>query len=82
MAKAKWSKTRELIAKAQKILAAEQPMTLRQLYYRLVSAEVLENTRSDYCRLSRVLTRAREEDDIPFDWNHHVALQALKVIRR
>lgn len=43
-------------------------MTLRQLYYRLVSAEVLENTRSDYCRLSRVLTRAREEDDIPFDW--------------
>jgi hypothetical protein len=43
-------------------------MPLRQLYYRLVSAEILENTRSDYCRLSRVLTRAREEDDIPFDW--------------
>ena len=43
-------------------------MTLRQLYYRLVSAEVLKNTRSDYCRLSRVLTRAREEDDIQFDW--------------
>jgi hypothetical protein len=68
MAKAKWRKTRELIADAQTILAAEWPMTVRQLFYRLVSGGAIENTRADYCRLSRVLTRAREEDDIPFDW--------------
>jgi hypothetical protein len=43
-------------------------MTVRQLFYRLVSAEYLENTRGDYCRLSRVLTRAREEGAIPFEW--------------
>ncbi len=68
MAKAKWSKTRELIANAQTILAAESPMTVRQLYYRLVSGGVIENARADYCRLSRVLTRGREEGVIPFDW--------------
>jgi hypothetical protein len=38
------------------------------LFYRLVSAALLENIRADYCRLSRVLTRAREEAAIPFEW--------------
>ncbi len=43
-------------------------MTVRQLFYRLVSAELLANSRADYCRVSRVLTKARERGKIPFEW--------------
>jgi hypothetical protein len=46
-------KTRNLITDAQEALAAESPMTLRQLFYRLVSSGLLENSRADYQRLSR-----------------------------
>jgi hypothetical protein len=60
-------KTRRLIAAAQEALAAESPMTLRQLFYRLVSSEVLENSRADYVRLSRVMTQAREDSEMDFD---------------
>jgi hypothetical protein len=59
-------KTRQLIAYAHAALAAESPMTLRQLFYRLVSTEALENSHADYVRLSRVMTRAREDGEIDF----------------
>ena len=35
------------------------PLTLRQLYYRLVGAEIIQNNPSEYKKLSRVLTKAR-----------------------
>jgi hypothetical protein len=35
------------------------PLTLRQVYYRLVVPGVIENSRSEYQKLSRILTRAR-----------------------
>ena len=60
-------RTQQLISDAQAALAAESPMTLRQLFYRLVSTEALENSRADYVRLSRVMTRAREEGKIDYD---------------
>lgn len=43
-------------------------MTLRQLFYRLVSAAIVNNARSDYQKLSRIMSRARERGEIPFEW--------------
>jgi hypothetical protein len=43
-------------------------MTLRQVFYRLVSGQVLENTRSQYQALSNALVTARQEGLIPWDW--------------
>ncbi len=40
-------------------------LTLRQLYYRLVSKHLFSNTINSYKRLSRLLVRAREERDVP-----------------
>jgi hypothetical protein len=66
MASGQLVKTRKLIDAAAEALTAERPMTVRQLFYRLVSTKALENTRADYVKLSRVLTRAREDGEIDF----------------
>lgn len=68
MAQGLWKKTSKLIAAAHAVLKVEQPMTLRQLFYRLVSAEIVNNARSDYQKLSRITSRARERGEIPFEW--------------
>jgi hypothetical protein len=39
-------------------------LTLRQVYYRLVSAQTIPNTRTSYQQLSKVLVKARERADI------------------
>jgi hypothetical protein len=41
--------------------------TLRTLFYRLVSLEVIPNTKNSYSRLSRVLVRERKECNIAWD---------------
>ena len=46
-------------------LQAYWPLTLRQIFYQLVTRNVLENEHSVYQRLSRELTRAREEGLVP-----------------
>jgi hypothetical protein len=50
-------------------LDEDHPMTVRQLFYRLVSAGVIDKTETEYKttvgRLTREMRRARE---IPFDW--------------
>lgn len=43
------------------------PLTLRQVFYRLVATQVLVNTRSEYNQLSDKLARAREQGEIPWD---------------
>jgi hypothetical protein len=43
----------------------DTPITLRQLYYRLVSRRMFPNTLNSYKRLSRTMVRARERGDIP-----------------
>jgi hypothetical protein len=68
MAKAEWKRTTTLVNAALEILAAEQPMTVRQLFYRLVSNGLLENTRGDYCHVSRLMTKARNDRRCPFEW--------------
>ena len=40
-------------------------MTLRSLLYRLISAGELENSKPEYKRLGRILTRLREAGDVP-----------------
>ena len=40
-------------------------LTLRQLYYRLVSRQLFANTVNNYKRLSRIMVKAREERDVP-----------------
>lgn len=65
-------KTVELIEAAKTELEAYHPMTLRQVFYRLVSLLILENTEEraekDYVRLKRALKLARKEGIIPWDW--------------
>jgi hypothetical protein len=43
-------------------------MTLRQLYYRLVSAGALNNHQKEYNRLKVLMGRLREEGDLPRTW--------------
>ena len=42
-------------------------LTLRQLYYRLVSRRLFPNTINSYKRLSRFMVKAREERDVPLN---------------
>src|SRR3954466_4233077 len=53
-----WRETTRLVDAAGEILEQEHPMTIRQLFYRLVSAAVIENTRANYRRVSKVMTKA------------------------
>lgn len=67
MAKGEWAKTTALIDEANEILAAESPMTLRQLFYRLVSSSAINNDKRSYTALCRVMTKARKDGRIDFD---------------
>jgi hypothetical protein len=68
MAKNEWKSTTMLIDAAIDILEQENPMTIRQLFYRLVSAAVIENCLADYQRVSKVMTKAREDERVPYEW--------------
>ena len=61
-------KTSNLIEQAYNILSEYNPMTLRQVYYQLVSRHVIDNKLSEYKRLSAALVRARQEEIIPWVW--------------
>ena len=45
----------------------DMQLTLRQIYYRLVAAGLMPNTRSNYNQLSSQLVTAREKGDIDED---------------
>ena len=62
------AKTVELIEMARDILEEGYPMTVRQIYYRLVSSQVIENTRPQYQAVSKALVAARQEGAIPWEW--------------
>lgn len=68
MARSEWKKSTELITQAVSILEAENPMTIRQLFYRLVSAGRMQNTSAEYKKVSRMMTKARLDERVPFDW--------------
>jgi len=56
---------REIVNHVNKILEEYPfPLTVRQIFYRLVSEGVIPNTVSSYKMLSKILVRAREQGDI------------------
>jgi len=51
----------EIVGAVNKILGEyDFPLTVRQIYYRLVAANLIPNTRSAYNQLSSWLVKARE----------------------
>jgi len=62
------AKTIRLIETAREILAEGHPMTVRQVFYQLVSRQVIENTRGAYQAVSNALVDARREELIPWEW--------------
>jgi hypothetical protein len=68
LAKAEWAKTKDLIRVATAILEREYPMTIRQLFYRIVSVGVIENSRSSYQLVSRVMTTARKDGRCSYEY--------------
>jgi hypothetical protein len=62
------AKNQKMSEAAIAILNAERPMTLRQLYYRLISAGDLRNAATEYARLGAVMTRLREAGEVPRTW--------------
>jgi hypothetical protein len=64
----KHQKTRTILEAAHSILEAHHPMTVRQVYYQLVSIQVSENSRSAYQAVSIALVGARKEGFIPWSW--------------
>lgn len=62
------AKTLQLIAAARAVLEEHHPMTLRQVYYQLVSKQVIANKVSQYKRLSNALVAARQQGLIPWEW--------------
>jgi hypothetical protein len=61
-------KTTNIIAAAKAALEIDRPMTVRQVYYKLVSDQIIENNRSQYQAVSKALVAARKEGVIPWDW--------------
>ena len=53
---------------ALKILEQEGPMTFRQLFWRLVSAEAIHNDVESYEQAGRVMTKLREDGRCPSRW--------------
>ena len=62
------AKTQRIIEEAKSILSAFHPMTVRQVYYQLVSRQVIENNHGQYQAVSDALVAARRESIIPWSW--------------
>jgi hypothetical protein len=62
------TKTIQLIEITKDILAKGYPMTVRQVYYQLVSRQVIKNNRGSYLAVSNALVDARREGFIPWEW--------------
>lgn len=68
MAKAEWLKTTKLINAALAILEEQHPMTIRQLFYRLVSVGEVENNKKHYQMVIRIMTTARMDGRCRFEY--------------
>src|SRR5262249_25408151 len=53
---------------ALEVLSNNHPMTVRQVYYQLVSRHVVKNNRSQYQAVSNLLVEARKDETIPWAW--------------
>lgn len=64
----KHAKTLAMLDVAQEVLRETNPMTVRQVYYQLVSRQVIKNNRSQYAAVSNLLRDARKDGVIPWEW--------------
>lgn len=64
----KHEKTERIVETARQVLEQNSPMTVRQVYYQLVSRQVIKNNRSQYQAVSNALVWARQEGIIPWEW--------------
>lgn len=64
----KQAKTLRRLKVAIEVLAANHPMTVRQVYYQLVSRQVIENNRCQYQAVSNLLVDARKDGVVPWHW--------------
>lgn len=62
------AKTQAILDRAIKILAAVHPMTERQVFYQLVSGQVLENCMGRYKAVCNMLVDARRRGEVPWEW--------------
>jgi len=62
------AKTRRLLDSAIEVLREQNPMTVRQVYYQLVSRQVVENSRGAYQAVSNLLVEARKNGDVEWGW--------------
>src|SRR5260221_8098509 len=62
------AKTHSIIDEDRAILAEYHPMTVRQVYYQLVSRQVVENNRGAYQGVCDALVAARREGTIEWEW--------------
>ena len=69
--KAEMKDRREALLSAVRAVAEQYkrylPLTLRQIYYQLVGAGIIENNENSYKNLSRLLSAARTEGSIPWE---------------
>lgn len=61
-------KTVAKIEAAREILSEYRPMTVRQVYYQLVSRQVIKNSKGSYDSLCNDLVKARQQGLISWDW--------------
>jgi len=61
-------KNQDIIAHAYDFLEREHPATIRQVYYHLVSMNIIANTKKEYKNMGKVLVKARKAGHIPWEW--------------
>ena len=61
-------KTQNIIEQARQILTLHHPMTVRKVYYQLVSRQIVENNRNRYQAVSDALVKARKQGLIDWEW--------------
>jgi hypothetical protein len=64
----KHAATLQLLDTAVQILTDAYPQTVRQVFYQLVSRQVLENCEGSYKKVSRLLSEGRRDGAIAWDW--------------
>jgi hypothetical protein len=65
---ARHKRTEALLGMTVAVLKEHNPMTVRQVYYQLVSRQVIENSRTQYQAVSNLLVAARKDGTIPWNW--------------
>src|SRR5215469_1982201 len=68
MARRETERITRLVHRAVEILTVQQPMTVRQLFYQMVSAALIDNSIDNYRLVSRITTIARNDGRIAFGW--------------